>query len=91
MLEGRFIAAVKACGEGAVLSHYSAAAFSASCDRDDRYPEVTVTGSATRRHRELDYRALRRAVRQAQSLQRVQVRDLVQTVGASGADAGSRT
>jgi hypothetical protein len=25
-LEGRFIAAVKACGEGAVLSHYSAAA-----------------------------------------------------------------
>jgi predicted transcriptional regulator of viral defense system len=52
-LEGRFIAAVKACGEGAVLSHYSAAALFGFVPWDERYPEVTVTSSATRRHRQL--------------------------------------
>jgi hypothetical protein len=122
-LEGRFNAAVKACGEGAVLSHYSAAALFGLVRWDDRYPEVTVTGSATRRHRELrvhraaalsaqdisrhrgvpttspartladlaaslDYRSLRRAVRQAQSLRLVQLRDLVETVGRLGRRRG---
>jgi predicted transcriptional regulator of viral defense system len=118
-LEGGFIAAVKACGEGAVLSHFSAAALHGFVQWDDRYPEVTVAGSTTRRHRQLrvhrtaalsapdvsrhrgipitspartladlatvlDYRPLRRAVRQAQSLRRVQLRDLVEIVGRLG-------
>jgi hypothetical protein len=118
-LEGCFIAAVKACGEGAVLSHFSAAALHGFVQWDDRYPEVTVAGSTTRRHRQLrvhrtaalsapdvsrhrgipitspartladlatvlDYRSLRRAVRQAQSLRRVQLRDLVDVVGRLG-------
>jgi hypothetical protein len=122
-LEGRFIAAVKVCGEGAVLSHYSAAALFGFVRWDDRYPEVTVTGSTTRRHSELrvhraaalgapdisrqrgvpvtapartladlaaslDYRSLRRAVRQAQSLQAVQLRDLVEVVGRLGRRRG---
>lgn len=110
-LEGRFIAAVKACGDGALLSHYSAAALFGFVNWDGRYPEVTLVGSTTRRHRELrvhrtarldrvdrsshrgipitapartladlacflDYDPLRRAVRQAQSLRRVSLRDL---------------
>jgi predicted transcriptional regulator of viral defense system len=122
-LEGRFIAAVKACGEGAVLSHYSAAALFGFVRWDDRYPEVTVTGRATRRHRELrvhraaalgapdisrergvpttspartladlaaslDYRSLRRAIRQAQSLRQVQLRELVEAVGRLGRRPG---
>ena len=49
-LKGRFIAAVKACGTGAVLSHYSAAVLHGFLQWDDRYPEVTVIGSATRVH-----------------------------------------
>ena len=50
-LEGRFLAAVKACGPTAVLSHFSAAALYGLVRWDDRYPEVTVAGTATRRHR----------------------------------------
>jgi putative AbiEi antitoxin of type IV toxin-antitoxin system/uncharacterized protein DUF559 len=42
-LEGRLLAAVKSLGEGAVLSHYSAAALWGFVDWDGRYPEVTVT------------------------------------------------
>ena len=42
-LEGRFLAAVKACGPHAVLSHYSAAALYGLVRWDHRHPEVTTT------------------------------------------------
>jgi hypothetical protein len=115
-LEGRWLAAVKACGPGAVLSHFSAAARLGFVRWDDRYPEVTVVGTTTRVqpglrvHRTrwldpqdvvqcegipttspartlvdlasaLDYRPLRRTVRQAQSLRLVHVRQLVEALG----------
>ena len=48
-LEGGFLAAVKACGPRAVLSHASAAALWGLRDWDGRPPEVTVPGSGTRR------------------------------------------
>jgi very-short-patch-repair endonuclease len=41
-LEGHFLAAVKACGADAVLSHFSAAAHWGIVDWDDRRLEVTV-------------------------------------------------
>ena len=44
-------AAVKACGPGAVLSHHAAAALHGLIPWDHRYPEVTVRGQNTRRHR----------------------------------------
>jgi Transcriptional regulator, AbiEi antitoxin len=50
-VEGRFLAAVKACGPTAVLSHFSAAALFELLRWDDRYPEVTVPGTATKAHR----------------------------------------
>jgi Protein of unknown function (DUF559) len=110
-LEGRFLAAVKACGPGAVLSHVSAAALWGFMQRDGRYPEITVVGTAPRahpglrihrtitldrddtaRHRRmpitspartlldlaarLDHDALRSATRRAQSLYRVNLRQL---------------
>ena len=102
-LEGRFLAAVKACGRGAVLSHHSAASLWGFLDWDDRYPEVTValarartwprihqppyatTPPASRVHhltarpltsRGLDHGALRSATRRAQSLHRVNLRQL---------------
>jgi len=40
---GRFLAAVKACGPTAVLSHVSAAALYELLPWDDRHPEVTAT------------------------------------------------
>jgi hypothetical protein len=49
-VEGRLLAAVKACGPGAVLSHFSAAALYELVRWDGRYPEVTVPGTATRTH-----------------------------------------
>lgn len=49
-LEGIFLAAVKACGDGAVLSHYAAAALWGLVDWDDRRPEVTVVQAGTRVH-----------------------------------------
>jgi hypothetical protein len=94
--EAACMAAVKACGPTAVLSHYSAAALYGLVSWDDRYPEVTVTArrrhAGIRVHRSrtidrthhhgipvttpartlidlagaLDYRGLRRAVREAQ-------------------------
>jgi elongation factor P len=110
-LEGRFLAAVKACGPGALLSHHSAAALWGFVQWAERFPEVTVIGTAphahpglrihrtTRldlddrtRHRgipvtspartlldlaaTLDPRPLRSATRRAQSLQRVNLRQL---------------
>ncbi|HWM11842.1 MAG TPA: type IV toxin-antitoxin system AbiEi family antitoxin domain-containing protein, partial [Solirubrobacteraceae bacterium] len=47
--EGRFLAAVKACGPGAHLSHFSAAAHYGFVRWDDRYPEVTTTGLRSHR------------------------------------------
>jgi hypothetical protein len=48
-LHGRFLAAVLACGEGAVLSHRSAVALWGLMPWDERHPEVTVAGTAPRR------------------------------------------
>jgi very-short-patch-repair endonuclease len=124
-LNGRLLAAVKACGPGAVLSHFSAAALFGFLEWDDRHPEVTVPGSGTRVHpgirvhrsralaREdvvrhesipvtspartlLDLassmpdRGLRRAVRQAQSLRRVSIRELVELLDRFGPRRGSK-
>ena len=52
-LEGRFLAATKACGPTVALSHYSAAALWGLVDWDDRRLEVTVPGPGTRRHAEI--------------------------------------
>jgi hypothetical protein len=49
-VEGRFLAAVKACGPLAVLSHVSAAALWGILEWDDRHPEVTLPGTGKRRH-----------------------------------------
>jgi hypothetical protein len=49
-LEGRFLAATKACGPTVALSHYSAAALWGLVEWDDRHPEVTVPGPGTRTH-----------------------------------------
>lgn len=50
-LEGFFLAAVKACGPGAALTHYAAAAHWGQVPWEGRDPEVTVTGNTTRAHR----------------------------------------
>jgi hypothetical protein len=52
-LQGRFLAAVKACGPDAVVSHFSAAALWGLFEWDDRYPEVTLLRSSKRSHRGL--------------------------------------
>jgi very-short-patch-repair endonuclease len=123
--QGRFLAAVKACGPGAVLSHVSAAALWGFVGWDDRHPEVTVVGTSPRSHRGVrvhrslvldrgditrregipvtmpartlldlasvfDYSRLRRATRQAQSLRRVSIPQLVDILGRLGARRGSR-
>lgn len=49
-LEGRLLAAVKACGKDAVLSHFAAAAHYAFVRWDGRLPEVTVARSGVRSH-----------------------------------------
>jgi very-short-patch-repair endonuclease len=124
-LEGRFLAAIKACGPDAVLSHFSAAALLGLVRWDGRHPEVTVVRSGTRVHRRirvhrtqtldpqdvaryrgipitspartlmdlagaLDYRRLRRAVRQAQSLRHVELRHLTDALARLGPRRGSR-
>jgi very-short-patch-repair endonuclease len=48
---GLWLAAVKACGRGALLSHFSATVLWELLEWDHRTIEVTVTGSASRRHR----------------------------------------
>jgi hypothetical protein len=45
---GRLRAAVLACGESAVLSHFAAADFWSLVDSEDRPPQVSVVGSAGR-------------------------------------------
>ncbi|HVL95435.1 MAG TPA: type IV toxin-antitoxin system AbiEi family antitoxin domain-containing protein, partial [Solirubrobacteraceae bacterium] len=45
-LQGRFLAAVKACGEGAVLSHLCAAVLWGLLDWAEREIDVTVPGAA---------------------------------------------
>jgi hypothetical protein len=124
-LEGRFVAAVKACGPGAALSHFSAAALWGFVDWDARRFAVTVPGTTVRTHRglrvhrtrvlepadvvhhrgvratsaartlidlaaTLDRKALRRAARQAQSLQRVSIRQLVAMLNRLAPRRGSR-
>ena len=67
-LNGRFLAAVLACGQTAALTRYSAGALDGYLTWDDRLIEVTVVGSAPRRHegirvhraRYLDERDVRR-------------------------------
>lgn len=49
-LEGRFLAAVKACGPGAVLSHLCAAILFGLTDPFDRAIDVTVPGTSMRTH-----------------------------------------
>jgi hypothetical protein len=113
--EGRLLAAVKACGDGAALSHYSAAALWEFVRWDERFPEVSIPAPRNRmhegvrvhrtsalaprdlmRHRGipvtspartlldlasiLDYRPLRRAVRQAQSMRRVGIPQLAEVL-----------
>jgi hypothetical protein len=48
--EGRLLAAVKACGPSALLSHWSAAELWRFVDRLERAPDVTVVGRGSRRH-----------------------------------------
>ena len=50
-VHGRWLAAVKACGPGAVLSHFSAAALWGIVTWDDRFPEITVQDTTPRDHR----------------------------------------
>jgi very-short-patch-repair endonuclease len=123
-LEGRFLAAVKACGCGAVLSHFSAAAVWGFMRWDDRYPEVTVVGTSPRSHRgvrahravvldhpdisrhhgipitspartlldlaaTLGHDPLRSATRRAQSLQRVNLRQLADVLARHQGRRGS--
>lgn len=49
-LEGRFLAAVKACGARAVLSHFAAAALWGLSEWNDRLVDVTVVGARAPRH-----------------------------------------
>ena len=124
-LEGRFLAAVKACAPDGVLSHFSAAALWGFVQWDQRHPEVTVRRTGTRIHAglrvhrtstldppdlarhngirvtspartlldlasQLTERRLRRAVRQAQSLHRVNTRQLVDVLARLGPRRGAK-
>jgi predicted transcriptional regulator of viral defense system len=124
-LEGRWPAAVKACGSAAVLSHFSAATLWGIVEWAERHPEVTVDARAPRRHpgvrvhrssmltvadvtrhrgipvtspgrtlldlaATLEDTALRRAVRNAESLQRVNVRRLAELLARVGSGRGTR-
>jgi hypothetical protein len=63
-LEGRFLAAVKACGPDALLSHYSAATLWGLVEWDERRIEVTVPGTSTRRHEGIQVNRTTRLSRQ---------------------------
>ena len=123
--DGRFLAAVLACGPTAVLSHLSAAAVHGFFTWDDRYPAVTIRSVAGRRHAgirvhrtatldhadvvrhhklpltspartlidlaaQLNATALRRAVRQAQSLGLTTNQQLLATLERLGPRRGAR-
>jgi very-short-patch-repair endonuclease/predicted transcriptional regulator of viral defense system len=123
-LEACFLAAVKACGQTAVLSHFSAAALWGIVRWNDRYPEVTVAGGGTRGHAgirvhrsaqltipditrrhgilvtmpartlvdlaaTLGQQPLRRAVRQAQSLQRAHLPQIAAAMRRAGRRHGT--
>ncbi len=49
-LEGRFLAAVKACETGALLSHFAGAAHWEMVEWDGRHPEVTIRDTTPRSH-----------------------------------------
>jgi very-short-patch-repair endonuclease len=51
--QGHLLAAVKACGPNALLSHWSAAELWGFVDRLEGRPHVTVIGRGTRRHRRI--------------------------------------
>jgi very-short-patch-repair endonuclease len=67
-LEGEFLAAVKACRPGAVLSHFSAAALWEMVEWDGRDIEVTICDTTPRAHRGI-------LVHRTRYLDRVDVRD----------------
>ena len=46
-LQGHFLAAVKACGPNAALSHVSAAALYGLVSWDHRYPQVTIADTTS--------------------------------------------
>jgi len=124
-LNGRFRAAVLACGDTAVLSRYSAGAVDGYLTWDDRLIQVTIVGSGARQHegirihraRTLDPRdvrrnltiprtsvartlldladalsdqGLRRAVRQAQALNLVSVRQIADVLTRANGRRGAR-
>ncbi|HUR86450.1 MAG TPA: type IV toxin-antitoxin system AbiEi family antitoxin domain-containing protein [Solirubrobacteraceae bacterium] len=123
-IRARFVAAVLACGDQAVLSHRAAAVYWGFERWEDREPEVMVTGAArrvegvrVRRSRTLDRRdiarrhgilisspartildlatvlpprALRRAARQAQAEQQVNVRQLIDVLTRNPGHQGAR-
>jgi very-short-patch-repair endonuclease len=123
-LEARLLAAVKASGPHAVLSHVSAAVLWEIVRWDDRTPEVTVPRTATRIHAGIrvhrsstltgadvtrregmlvttasrtlvdlaathDEKRLRRAVRQAQSLQRASLPQIAAALHRAGRRHGA--
>ena len=123
--EGRFLAAVKACGQGAALSHFAAAALWDLLEWDHRAIDVTVASKTAHRlrgvrvHRSkelgdadcvrrkgipvtsvtrtlidvaavVDHRSLRRAIRQAIALERVDLRELMRAVARSAGRRGVR-
>lgn len=124
-LEGLLLAAVKACGGTAVLSHYAAGAVWGLVEWDGRDPEVTVTSSGTRIHpgirvhrtgvlepvdvgcrsgipittpsrtlvdlaSVLGYRALRRAVREAQATRLARIGRIHEALTRLGPRRGTR-
>jgi hypothetical protein len=48
--EGWYIAAVKACGEGALLSHRTAGVLHCIIEGEDRFPDVLVLGESAPQH-----------------------------------------
>jgi predicted transcriptional regulator of viral defense system len=125
-LEGRFLAAVKACGPGAVLSHQCAGVLWGYLEWQDRLMDVTVAAASSRTHpgirihrstelttadvtrhkgipvtspartllnlaAALPFDGARRAVREAQSLRRVNVRQLTGLLARSGGRRGVAT
>ncbi len=59
-LEGRFLAAVKACGPAALLGHVAGATLLGGFVWDHRPVDVTVLGAGTRRHAGVKVRLTRR-------------------------------